>query len=57
MPIHLEIEYADGSKETVTRTAEVWKNGEKSVTFDLKGNNEVKKISLGSPKIPNAVIQ
>ena len=57
VPIHLEIEYTDGSKETITRTAEVWKNGEKSVTFDLKGNKEVKKISLGSPKIPNVLMQ
>ncbi len=55
VPIHLEIEYTDTSKEYIHKTAEEWKNADKRV-FQLKlsAGKTPKKVTLGGKTIPEA---
>jgi hypothetical protein len=52
--VHVEIEYADGDKETIHRSAEVWKDGESSVLLYGSSAKVIKKIKLGTPAIPDS---
>ncbi|GMU88764.1 MAG: peptidase [Chlorobiota bacterium] len=53
IPVRLEVEFTDDSKETITRSAEVWLNGEKSLILEIPGKKEIKSVKLGSPKFPD----
>lgn len=53
VPVVVEVVFTDGTSEQITKTAEVWKNGEKSVVLSIGGTKEIEKITLGSPKIPD----
>ncbi|MBK8557567.1 MAG: M1 family metallopeptidase [Lewinellaceae bacterium] len=54
MSAYGEIEYADGSKETFKRTAEVWKKGNKTISIPLASGKMVKKVTLGDPHVSDA---
>ncbi|MBK6681764.1 MAG: hypothetical protein IPG53_18085 [Ignavibacteriales bacterium] len=53
VPVVLEILFEDGTVEKISKTAEVWKNGEKSLVLSVPGTKKIDKITLGSPKIPD----
>lgn len=53
VPVVLEILFEDGTVETISKTAEVWTNGEKSLVLSVPGTKKIDKITLGSPKIPD----
>lgn len=53
IPVRLEVEFTDDSRETITRSAAVWLNGEKSLILEIPGKKEIKSIKLGSPKFPD----
>ena len=53
IPVRLEVEFTDDSKETITRSAAVWLTGEKSLILEIPGKKEIKSIKLGSPKFPD----
>jgi hypothetical protein len=53
VPVHLEIEYADGSKETVHKTCAVWQNGETIFSMVPTPGKAIKKIKLGNRMIPD----
>jgi hypothetical protein len=53
--IHLEIEYEDGSKETMHKTAEVWKDATKrTIQLPLKAGQTPKKVTLGNKTTPDS---
>ncbi len=53
VPIHLEVDYADGSKGIFHETAAIWKDGKKSVSFAIPAGKTVKKAKLGLKTIPD----
>jgi len=54
VPLHLEIEFADGSKERIHKSAEVWKNIEqRTLQLNLIQGKTPIKVSLGSKTIPD----
>ncbi len=53
IPVRIEVEFTDESKETIARSAEVWLNGEKSLILEIPGKKEIKSVKLGSPKFPD----
>jgi len=53
VPIHLDIEYVDGSKESIHKTAEVWKDASKQTwQISLSPGKTPKKVTLGGKTIP-----
>lgn len=47
VPIHLKISYSDGSKETVSKKIDCWKNGNKEVVISLKTSKSIIRMELG----------
>jgi hypothetical protein len=54
VPVYLDIEYTDGDKETIRRTADVWKNGNTQLVLQGGVGKVVKKAKLGYRTIPDA---
>jgi hypothetical protein len=54
VPVHLEIEYTDGTKETVHYTAAVWRDGKQNLRVLGKTGKTVRAASLGKTTIPDA---
>lgn len=55
VPAHLEIEYSDGSKESIHKTAAEWANPEKrTLQIKLTSGKTPQKVILGSKTIPDA---
>jgi hypothetical protein len=55
VPLNLEVEYDDGSKETYTKSAECWKNQEQLVVqMPLARNKTPIKATLGGKTIPDS---
>lgn len=55
VPVRLEIEYEDGSKENLYKNAEVWKDPNKrTLQLSLAYGKSPKKITLGGKTIPEA---
>ena len=53
VPIHLEIEYQDGTKAQIHKTAEAWKDSNKKVVqIPLASGKTPKKVTLGGKTIP-----
>jgi hypothetical protein len=44
--VHLELSYADGLTESVSRSAEVWRSGETTCTIELSGRQPIVKAEL-----------
>jgi len=53
VPIHLVVEYADGTKEIVHQTAAVWRDGKKNVRVACTEGKKVKSAELGGTTIPD----
>ena len=53
MPVKVVCTYADGSRETFTRSTAVWQTGEKQIEIQANQNKRLKKVVLGSPYIPD----
>lgn len=56
VPIHLEVEYADGSKSTLHQTAAVWKDGKKNFPVKCAQGKTVKSVQMGGKTIPDVNI-
>jgi aminopeptidase N len=55
IPVHLEITYTDGSKQTVHHTAAVWRSGNTDLRVFTQPNKTVKMVQLGNSKtIPDS---
>ena len=54
VPVHLEVEYTDGSKQTFHETAAVWKNGAAQFEINCAAGKKLKKAVLGAKTIPDA---
>lgn len=54
VPIHLEVEYTDGSKETFHETAAVWRDGKQNLRMACAEGKKVKSAKLGATTIPDA---
>ena len=53
--LHLDIEYEDGTKESIHKTAEVWQDSSKrTIQVPLKAGKMPKKVSLGNKVIPDS---
>ena len=53
VPVSIEVTYDDGKTETIYKTAEVWKNGSQEISIKSSGNGKIKKVILGTSKIPD----
>ena len=53
-PVHLEIFYKDGSRETIKENASIWKNDNQTTTLPLPQKGPIEKIELKSRLIPDA---
>ncbi len=54
VPIHLEVEYTDGSKEIFHETAAVWRDGKQNLRMACAEGKKVKSAKLGATTIPDA---
>ncbi len=54
LPIHLELTYEDGSVQSIERTAEVWSQGDSSVTIKVENSKQLKSIQLITKHYPDA---
>lgn len=53
VPVHLEVEYADGSKQTIHQTAAVWKDGNREIRLNCQPGKALKTVQLGMKTIPD----
>ncbi len=53
VPVLLEVEYSDGTKETFQQTAAVWKTGEQQLRIPVAVQKRVSRATLGSRTIPD----
>ncbi|MBL7825781.1 MAG: M1 family metallopeptidase [Saprospiraceae bacterium] len=54
VPIHLVVEYTDGTSGVFHQTAAVWKDGKQSFKILLPQGKQPKKLKLGATTIPDA---
>ncbi len=57
VPIHLEVVFEDGTKQTFHNTAAVWKDGKQQFKIRCPQGKKVKEAKLGLRTIPDAVSQ
>ncbi len=53
VPIHLTIDYLNGTSLTVTKSMDIWKGNEKQMTIEIKDFDKVKSISLDTESVPD----
>jgi len=53
VPIRLKVIFADGSEESLSETANVWKNGQNEFTLTRKFNKPIRQIQLGDALVPD----
>jgi len=53
VPVHLELEYTDGSKQTIHRTASVWRDGKQNLRVPCDEGKTLKSAKLGATTIPD----
>ncbi|HNL39067.1 MAG TPA: hypothetical protein PKH43_08035, partial [Saprospiraceae bacterium] len=54
IPIHLEVEYTDGSKETFHQKSDVWRDGKSNYPVYFPVGKKVKSATLGGRTIPDS---
>lgn len=54
VPMRLEMEYLDGSKEVVKHRPEIWKDGKTKFAVILPRNKTLRRIQLGGRTIPDS---
>ena len=52
--IHLKLIYADGTEETVHRTADVWKTGLKTLKIAAARSKELVEVKMGHRRVPDS---
>ncbi len=55
IPVHLDIRYSDGSRETVHLNAGVWRNGETTTRISCPAGKTAAEVTLGDRLIPDTV--
>jgi len=55
-PVHLKVNYKNGSSEVITRTASVWKDGDRTITITFTGKSTIEKIAILNRLVPDADI-
>lgn len=53
IPVHMEIEYTDGTKQTVHEKSSVWKDGKSQWRYTAPAGKTVQSVTLGAPTIPD----
>lgn len=53
VPVHLAVEYSDGSSETFHRKPDVWRDGKTLLRVPCPAGKSPKNITLGKPAIPD----
>jgi aminopeptidase N len=53
VPLHLEVIYSDGSKQTFHETAAVWKDGKQLYSIQCPSGKTVQSATLGKTTIPD----
>ncbi len=54
VPVALEIDYTDNTKENIHRSISVWEKGNRSTVISFNTTRTIKKIILGDPHIPDS---
>jgi hypothetical protein len=53
LPVKLQIEYSDGSKDEIYKNTSIWNSGDKAVVILADAGRKIKKIELGDKVIPD----
>ena len=53
MPVHLKVEFTDGSTQNIVEPVSIWENNMKRVMIQVDKNKEIKNITLGDNKTPD----
>ena len=53
MPVRLTITYADGTHQTIEKSARVWRNGNRSIEIKFVRKKAIRKIEIGDSRIPD----
>ncbi|MCP5064473.1 MAG: M1 family metallopeptidase, partial [Ignavibacteriae bacterium] len=53
--ILVTLEYKDGTKETIKKSARVWKDGNDTLTLKLENSKKVISVEVGNKYIPDSV--
>lgn len=53
VPVHLELLYTDGSKQTIHQTAAVWRDGKQNLRVPCTEGKTLKSATLGATTIPD----
>jgi hypothetical protein len=53
VPVKLTAYFADSTKEVISHTAAVWRNGNSEITIKIPGNSDLLKLELGNGHIPD----
>lgn len=54
IPLWLTIVYTDGTKETVHKTAEIWKDGKANIKINAAMGKTISEIKLGNRNVPDS---
>ena len=53
LPVMVTCEFADGTKEVIEKTPEVWSSGENAVIIQVNKDKMIRKVTLGSDIVPD----
>ncbi|NOQ27922.1 MAG: hypothetical protein GQ564_21375 [Bacteroidales bacterium] len=53
LPIELIVEYKDGISKSISKSMNVWKNGEKNIKINIENFKQVKSVQINSELIPD----
>ncbi len=53
MPVHLKVEYTDGSVENITKPVSIWEDDTQRVIIQADQSKKIKDVVLGDNKIPD----
>ena len=53
LPIHLTLEYLNGTSLNIIKSMDIWKGGEKQICIDIQNFSNVKSVSLDYANVPD----
>ena len=53
LPIHLTLEYLNGTSLNIIKSMDIWKGGEKQISIDIQDFSNVKSVSLDYANVPD----
>jgi len=53
LPVHLTIEYLDGTSSTITKPMDIWKSGQRQISIEIEDFSKIKSVSLDYDKVPD----